>query len=313
MTNQQPFTFSAMIGGVATGDEFLARVQQAEALGYNSISLVDHFNRTFSPVPALTAALQAAPSIRALATVFNNDLRNPVLFAKEMATADQLGGGRLDVGIGAGWLERDYRESGIGYDRPGVRIERLEEALRIMKQVWSGEEFSFAGDHYTIEGHSGFPLPAQQPHPPIYIGGGGKKLLAVAGRQADIIGIHVRNKRDWSDDRPDNLRAEIEQKRGWIKEAAGGRFEQLRFALLLFAARVVDTATERDDEYARIASANNMPIDAAIDSPYFLVGAAGELAEQLQELRETFDISHFTIGGSDVDGFAPVLERLRNA
>lgn len=311
MTERQPFTFSAMFGGVETGAAFIERVGAIEQMGYGSVSMVDHFNRTFSPVPALAAVTVTAPSLRVVATVFNNDLRNPVLFAKEMATIDQLGGGRLDVGLGAGWLERDYRESGINYDQPGIRIERLEEAIRIMKRVWSGQAFSFDGDHYTIENHTGFPLPVQAPHPPIYIGGGGKRLLSVAGRQADIIGIHVRNGRDWSDDREDNLRAEIEKKIGWIRDAAGDRFARIRFALLLFAACVVNTSAERDAEYARIAEANNMPLEAAIDSPYYLAGTAGDLAEQLIELRETFGFSHFTIGGRDVDGFVPVLECLR--
>ncbi|MEZ4523498.1 MAG: TIGR03621 family F420-dependent LLM class oxidoreductase [Thermomicrobiales bacterium] len=311
MAEPRPLTFSAMVSGGESGTEFIGQVKRIEEIGFTSVSMVDHFNRTFAPVPALTAAAMAAPSLRVLATVFNNDLRNPVLFAKEMATIDQISDGRLDIGLGAGWLERDYLESGTSYDRPGTRIERLEEAIRIMKRAWSGEEFSFKGEHYTVKNHRGYPLPVQQLHPPIYIGGGGRRLLSVAGRQADIIGVHVRNGRDWSDDREDNLRVEIEKKIGWIRDAAGGRFAGIRLALLVFAARIVTSESERDAEYRRIAEANNMTIEAAVDSPYYLVGTAGELAHQFLELQESFGFSHFTIGGRDVEGFGPVLDELR--
>lgn len=310
MAEQRPFRFAAMVRGADSGSEFVERVQQIEQMGYSTVAMVDHFNPTYSPVPALTAAAMVAPSLRVLTTVFDNDFRNPVLLAKEIATIDQITGGRIDFGLGAGWHKVDYDQSGIQYDPPGVRISRMEEALTIFKNTWSGEEFSFEGEHYTIKNHQGYPLPVQQPHPPVYIGGGGKRILGIAGREADIIGVHVRFGPDGALDSADTIRAEMEKKIGWIRDGAGDRFEQIEFALLLFAAKVVDSESAKQAEIARIAKSIEISEQAVAASPYYLVGSESELVEQIQGLRETFNITHFTIVAGDVDGFAPVVQRL---
>lgn len=310
MTDQRPFKFAAMIRGADSGAEFLDRVRQIEQFGYTTLAMVDHFNPTYSPTPGLTAAAVAAPSLRVLATVYDNDFRNPVLLAKEIATLDQISGGRVDFGIGAGWLERDYEQTGIQYDRPGVRISRMEEALKIFKGAWSGEEFNFEGEFYSVKALRGYPLPVQQPHPPVYIGGGGKRILGIAGREADIIGVHVRFGPEGALDSADTIRAEMDKKFQWIRDGAGDRFDQIEFGLLLFAAKVVDSDSAKQAEIVSIAGANEMSEEAVAASPYFLVGSEDELAEQLQSLRETFNITHFTVVAPDVAGFAPVVARL---
>ncbi|MEZ4523497.1 MAG: TIGR03621 family F420-dependent LLM class oxidoreductase [Thermomicrobiales bacterium] len=310
MSNAAAFSFAAMIRSADSGEAFLDRVREIEQMGYSSVAMVDHFNPTYSPVPGLTAAAVAAPSLRVLTTVFDNDFRNPVLLAKEIATLDQISGGRVDFGLGAGWHKVDYDQSGIQYDPPGVRISRMEEALTIFKRAWSGEEFSFEGEHYTVKNHSGFPLPVQQPHPPIYIGGGGKRILGIAGREADIIGVHVRFGPEGALDSADTIRAEMEKKIGWIRDGAGDRFGEIRLALLLFAAKIVDSEADKQAEITRIAGANEMSEEAVAASPYFLIGSENELVEQIDGLHETFNISHFTIVAGDADGFAPVVRRL---
>jgi probable F420-dependent oxidoreductase len=310
MADRRPFKFAAMIRGGDSGEEFLGRVRQIESLGYNQVAMVDHFNPTYSPVPGLTAAAIVAPSLRVVATVFDNDFRNPVLLAKEMATLDQLSGGRVDVGIGAGWLLRDYEQSGVPYERAGVRISRMEEALAVMKGAWRGEPFSFEGEHYTIKDLEGYPPPVQQPHPPIYIGGGGDRMLSIAGREADIIGVHVRFGPERAATSEDVYRDEMIRKIDVIREAAGSRFDGIELALLLFGAKVIDSKADQEAEIARIAGANGMSVEEAAASPYFLVGSETELVEQIQGLRETFGISHFTIVAGDADGFAPVVARL---
>jgi probable F420-dependent oxidoreductase len=310
MAQQRPFRFAAMARSADTGQEFLDRVRQIEQMGYSTVAMVDHFNPTYSPMPALSAAAIVAPSVRVLATVFDNDFRNPVLLAKEIATLDQLSDGRVDFGLGAGWLQRDYDQTGIQYDPPGVRISRMEEALKVFKGAWSGDAFNFEGDHYSVKDHTGYPLPVQRPHPPIYIGGGGKRILGIAGREADIIGVHVRFGPEGALDSVDAINAEVEKKIGWIRDGAGERFDQIELALLLFAARVVESDAAKQAEIARIAEANDLSIGAATASPYFLVGTEDELVERIQGLRDTFNISHFTITPGDADGFAAVVKRL---
>ena len=310
MTDQRPFKFAAMIRDAVSGQEFLDRVRQIEQFGYTTLAMVDHFNPTYSPMPGLTAAAVAAPSLRVLATVFDNDFRNPVLLAKEIATLDQISGGRVDFGIGAGWLERDYEQTGIQYDRPGVRISRMEEALKVFKGAWSSKNFNFEGEYYNVKDLRGYPLPVQNPHPPVYIGGGGKRILGIAGREADIIGVHVRFGPEGALDSVDTIRAEMDKKFQWIRDGAGDRFDQIEFAVLLFASKVVGSDSEKQAEIASIAEANDMPESAVAASPYFLVGSEDELVDEIQMLRETFNITHFTVVAPDVVGFAPVVARL---
>jgi probable F420-dependent oxidoreductase len=311
MTEQRPFSFAAMMRGADSGGAFLDRVRQIEQLGYTTAAMVDHFNPTYSPTPGLTAAAVVAPSLRVLATVYDNDFRNPVLLAKEIATMDQITGGRVDFGLGAGWLERDYDQTGIQYDRPGVRISRMEEALKVFKGAWSGEAFSFEGDYYSVKDHTGYPSTVQDPHPPIYIGGGGQRILGIAGREADIIGVHVRFGPEGALDSVDTIRAEMEKKIDWIRAGAGDRFDQIELALLVFAVKVVASEADKQAEIESIAKSNEMSVAAVEASPYFLVGSEADLIEQIQGLRDTFNITHFTVTPDDVDGFAPVVKQLR--
>ena len=310
MTNQRAFNFAAMIRGADSGAGFIETVQQIEQHGYTTAAMVDHFNPTYAPTPGLMAAAMIAPSLRVLATVYDNDFRNPVLLAKEIATMDQITGGRVDFGLGAGWLERDYEQTGIQYDRPGVRISRMEEALAVFKGAWSGEAFNYDGEHYTVKDHTGFPVPAQKPHPPIYIGGGGQRILGIAGREADIIGVHVRFGPEGALDSADTFRAEMDKRIEWIKAGAGDRFDDIELALLLFAAKVVDSDAAKQREIESIAEANGLSVDAVEASPYFLVGTEDDMVEQVEGLRETYGVSHFTVTPGDVDGFSAVVKRL---
>lgn len=310
MPEKRPFTFAAMVRSGDTGQEFIDRVKEIESMGYSTAAMVDHFNPTFAPVPGLTAAALTAPSLRVLATVFDNDFRNPVLLAKEMATLDQLSNGRVDFGIGAGWMGSDYKQTGIQYDPPGVRISRMEEALTVMKGFWSGEEFNFNGEHYVIEGLRGYPAPVQQPHPPIYVGAGGKRILGIAGREADIIGVHVRFGPDGALDSVDTVREQMDKKFEWIRAGAGDRFDQIQFALLLFAATVVDSESAKQAEIASIAERIGQSEEAVAASPYYLVGSESELIEEIESLRETWGFSHFTVTADAADGFAPVVKKL---
>jgi len=164
--------------------------RKAEDLGYSTLDLPDHFSRQMAPMLALAVAGQVTSRLRFSAAMLDNDFRHPLVLAKELATLDVLSNGRVEAGIGAGWMATDYEFSGIPFDPPGVRIERLKETIAILKGLWGNEPFSFSGKHYNITNHEGTPKPAQKPHPPLLVGGGGKRVLRLAAREADIVGVN---------------------------------------------------------------------------------------------------------------------------
>lgn len=187
------------------GQELAAFSRELEDLGYYSIGFPDHFfighEDPFSPGEPFTAMGYAAAStttLRIVCIVACNDFRHPALFARSIATLDVLSDGRIEAGIGAGWYGPEFEATGIAFDGPGVRIERLEEALRVIKGMWTQDELSFEGKHYRISRLPGIPKPVQKPYPPILIGAGGEKMLALAGRHADVVGL-TSSLRDFND------------------------------------------------------------------------------------------------------------------
>ena len=310
----RPFRFAAAIPKPDRGDHFLEVVRRAESQGYTDFAIFDHFSPNFAPIAGLTAAAMVAPSMRVSCTVFDNDFRHPAVLAKEMATLDQLTGGRVDVGIGAGWLKSDYDQTGILYDRPGIRIDRMEEAIAIMRGLWTDGPVDFQGEHYTISGMEGHPKPAQHPLP-IFIGGGGRRMLNIAAREADIIGVHVRLGPTGGEEVTTDPRARLAEKIQWIRDDAEDRFGEIELAIQLFAVSIVDSGAEQQAEAERIAAASGimqLTPELVLESPYHLVGSENEIVEGLQDLRETFGITHFTVF-RDLDGFAPILDRLSGA
>ncbi len=188
--SERPFRFGVQLSGPADGPAWTEQARKVEDLGYSTITMPDHFTDQLAPITALTMAAAATSTLRIGALVLDNDYRHPVVLAKELATLDVLSAGRVEIGIGAGWMESDYRAAGIQYDRPGVRIDRLVEALAVINGAMGDGPFSFAGQHYTITEYDGLPTPVQRPRPPILIGGGGRRVLSIAAQEADIVGIN---------------------------------------------------------------------------------------------------------------------------
>src|SRR2546426_3745581 len=184
MSKPRPFRFAVQEHRAPSAKAWKDNARRVDAHGYSALYLPDHFTDQVGPFAALMAAADATTSLRVGSLVFDNDYRHPVVLAKEAATIDLLSDGRLDLGLGAGWLVSDYEQAGIPYDSPGTRIERMEEGLQIIKGLMAGGSFSFTGKHYRISGMEGFPLPVQKPHPPIVIGGGGRRMLSLAAREA---------------------------------------------------------------------------------------------------------------------------------
>ncbi|HSP27203.1 MAG TPA: TIGR03621 family F420-dependent LLM class oxidoreductase, partial [Ilumatobacteraceae bacterium] len=186
----KPFRFGVQLSAAATAREWTETARRTEALGYAVATMPDHFTGQLAPMPALQAVLDATTTLRAGALVFDNDYKHPAILAKELATMDVLSDGRVEIGLGAGWMISDYEQLGLPYDRPGVRIDRFVEGLAVLRGAMANGPFDFAGEHYTISGYDGLPQPVQSPHPPILIGGGGPRVLTIAAREADIVGVN---------------------------------------------------------------------------------------------------------------------------
>lgn len=303
-----PFRFGVTVPTVRSGPAWVDHVRRIERLGYSIVHVPDHFRDQLAPVPALTAAAMATTRLRVGSLVFSNDFRHPVVLAKEASTIDVLSGGRFELGLGSGWLREEYDQAGISFDAPGTRVERLTEAVAIVKGLLAGEAVTFAGRHYTITALKGRPSPVQRPHPPLLIGGGGPRMLALAAREASIVGLVPRARRDGGGlDRGDFGEAALREKVGWVRDAAGDRFEALELHALIQA---VILSGQRSVAAERVAARFGAGREALMDSPYVLIGTVDGICETLRKRREAYGISYLTVFDRDLDAFAPVVERL---
>ena len=279
-----PFRFGVTAPTVLSGPAWVERVRRIEGLGYSIVHVPDHFRDQLAPVPALTAAATATMRLRVGSLVFSNDFRHPVVLAKEAATLDVLSGGRFELGLGSGWLREEYDQAGIAFDAPGRRIERLAEAVAIVKGLLAGERVTLTGRHYAIAGLEGRPHPVQRPHPPILIGGGGQRTLSLAAREASIVGLVPRARRDGGGlDRADFGEAALRQKVDWVRAAAGDRFDSLELHALIQA--VVVTA-QRVAAAEQLAARFGVARELMLESPYVLVGTVDEICASLRERCE---------------------------
>ncbi len=303
------FRFAVQEHGTGSAADWRDRARTAEALGYSALYLPDHFTDQHGPIAALMSAADATTTLRIGSLVFDNDYRHPVVLAKEAASIDVLSDGRIDFGLGAGWQKSDYDRSGIAYDSAGVRIERMEEALKIVKGLWSGRSFSFTGKHYSVTDLEGTPVPLQKPHPPILLGGGGRRMLGIAGREADIVNVNfdLREGRVNRDLVRTGLAAATDEKLKWVRDAAGDRFAAIELSATIFLATVTD---DRDSMAAAVAGGLGMEPSDILDMPHFLIGTVDEIVEDLRRRRERYGISYVILPGDVRDAFAPVIERL---
>lgn len=308
-TTPRPFRFTLQASRLEHPDQLRPLARRAEAIGVSALTVADHLDDQLAPLAALMAVADATTTLRVGSLVFANDYRHPVMLAKEAATIDVLSGGRLELGLGAGWMTEDYRSAGIPMDRPGVRIARLEEGLRIITALWRDEPVDFEGEHYTVRGLAGLPKPVQHPGPPIVIGGGGKRVLGLAARWADIIGLNpvLRTGVIDADAGPSATAEATEEKIRHIREVAGERFERIELATRIHMAIVTD---ERDAIYDAFAGGFGLTPDQARQSPHALCGTVEQIVDDLLERRERFGISTIGLSAASLDDMAPVIERL---
>lgn len=301
----QPFRFGAMVGRTDGRRQWLDGVGAAEDLGYSTIFISDHFSDKLAPLPALAMAAAHTP-LRLGTLVLANDFRHPAVLAKEAATVDLLSEGRLELGIGTGWEEGDYAASGIPRDRPGVQVDRLEEAIAVLRGLWSAGDFDFEGDHYQIHS-TGLPKPGEG-RPTLIVGGGGRRMLGLAGRHADIVGISAAEIVSRADLARGITRAGelLDSKLEWIRAGAGDRFPTLELNILLFGVAVGD----REREAADMAGRWGASPDAILSSPHFLVGSEDEITADLIERRQKWGISYPAVPQSAWQSLSPVVQAL---
>ncbi len=295
-----PFRFGVQINSLPA-DSWQADVRQMESMGYDSIFVPDHFGPQWDPTTSLAAISAVTEKLNVGSLVYDVDYRHPVVFAKAAATLQVMSAGRHIFGLGAGWMETDYVEAGMQYDRPGIRIARLEEALQIITSMWENEKTSFEGEYYSTKEIAVATDLQGQARPPILIGGGGPRVLRLAGRYADIVGINPKliEGKVTKDTPADSTRERILEKIGWVREgaeAAGRNPDDIEFNSLTFVTAIADDVAGLR---AGIAGNSGMTVDEVADCPLFLTGSAQEIRERLEKRREETGISFIVIQGGD--------------
>jgi probable F420-dependent oxidoreductase len=295
-----PFRFGVQVSGLSP-KHWQQQVRRIEALGYSTLFLPDHFGKQWDPTTALPAFAAVCERLKVVSLVYDVDYRHPVLYAKAAATLHLLSGGRHEFGIGAGWMETDYVEAGMPYDRAGIRIERLDEALQIIFSMWANDRTSFEGKHYRIREIAQAASLRDGERPRVLIGGGGKRLLSLAGRHADIVGINpamVEGKitaATPADSTPERVREKV----GWVRaaaEEAGRNPDEIEFNSLTFVTAITDDPAPLRES---IAKNSGMTAEQVADCPLFLTGSAAEIRERLEKRREETGISYIVVQGGD--------------
>ncbi len=298
------------VSSATSAADWRDKARKVEDLGYSTLFMPDHFIDTeLAPMVAIGFAAAHTTTLRIGHLVLGNDYKHPAVVAKEAATIDLLSDGRHEFGLGAGWMQTDYDALGMQYDTPATRVERLEEALAVVKGAWSGEKFSFSGKHYVITDYVGTPKPSQQPQPPIVIGGGAPRVLRLAGREADIVGINpnLRKGAVTDDAIKTSLAEATRQKVEWVKEGAGDRFDDIELQIRYFLAAITDDA---ESLASAVASGFGMTAQDALDSGVALCGTVEGVCETLQRRREEWGVSYIVLGDEHIEAFAPVVAAL---
>lgn len=316
MASPRPFRFGIINEQMTSAADWTAQARRAESLGFSTFLIRDHFvpdffGLQFAPVAAMMAAAAATTTLRVGTLVFDNDFRHPVVLAKEAATVDLLSGGRLELGIGAGWLRSEYAGAGMAYDPAGVRIDRLEESIEILKGLFGKGPVCFSGKHYQIDGLEGYPKPVQEPGPPILIGAGKPRMLKLAGRVADIVGIMTTSVATGVvvEDVRDRMWDAVERQIALVREGAGDRFDQIELSTVATIVIDDDRLAATEALIARRGWEGITP-EQVWSMPAIFIGSVDQIAADMQERRERLGFSYYVVDSASVERVAPVVERM---
>jgi probable F420-dependent oxidoreductase len=309
----RPFRFLADARGIGNVRDLTETARRAEAIGIDTLVIPDHLIPQLSPIAAMGAIVAINDRLRVSAFVLNNDLRHPAVLAQDLASLDVLSDGRLDVAIGAGWNRPEYDAIGLAFDSTRVRQARLAEAVAVLKGCFGDGPFSFAGEHYTISDHDAHPKPVQRPHPPFLIGGGGRRTLELAAREADIVGLAPRILPNGAPD-PRSVTVEgTREKIEWVRDAAGDRFDGLELNAYpsMTAVSITDAPMREARELAaQLTRRSGIEVTAEelLESPHIFINSVDGFVEKLTRLRSELGISSIMVG--EVGELDRVVERL---
>lgn len=305
-STRRPFRFGIQLYQAASRAAWQETARRAESLGYDILVIPDHIGQgTLGYAPALMAVAGATRSLRIGTLVLDNDFRHPALVASEAATLDALSEGRFELGIGAGWDRTDYDVSGIPFDAPKARVSRLAESIQIIKRLFGDDPVTFAGEYYTVRDLKNSPRLVQRPHPPILIGGGGKRMLSIAAREADIVSVMPPGLGSESipDLRASSMRRGVER----VREVAGVHFEHVELNTLLQRLVITDDTRQAAED---LAQKWHMTGEEALETPWALIGTVDQIVDTLRERRERHGVSYWAVHDRMMEAFAPVVARL---
>ncbi|WP_410563032.1 TIGR03621 family F420-dependent LLM class oxidoreductase [Amycolatopsis sp. cmx-4-61] len=279
----RPFRFGVAMYEPGSRAEWVAKCRRAEDLGYDVVGVVDHLGRV-APVPALLLAAEATERIRLNTYVLNASFHNPVLLARDLAALDKFTGGRVEIGIGAGYVRAEFEAAGIDWGTPGRRFGRLVDVVGEIERAF-----------------------ADRPRPPLLLGGRGDRMLTFAAAHADTIALTGTAPGAAEGRLALASSAALAERAAFARRVLDGRDTELN--LMVHFVRITG------DRRAALEAAHELVPHLGVDElgalATVLAGSADAVAEQLQGTRETLGTSYFTVLEDDLTTLAPVIEKLR--
>lgn len=318
--NKHKFRFSWQAFEAESAKDWQEKAKKAEDSGFSAFHLADHYLgpgpaldaashpvQNIAAVPAIMAAASATNSIKVGCRVFCTSYRPAGVLAKEAMTIDFLTEGRLELGLGAGWVTSEYEALGIPFDPPGKRITRLEETIAVVKAHMKGEDLNFNGDQVKASGYQGLPA-SPSGKVPLMIGGGAPRILGIAGREADIVSINYNNSSGHLAGSRETDTAEATLKKiEWIKEGAGNRFDDIELEIGAYLTVVTDNQTETAESFTDMLG---MSVEEVLSFPHALIGSVDYICEELEKRRELFGITYISFPDSAAESAIPIVEKL---
>jgi probable F420-dependent oxidoreductase len=316
MRPARPFRFGVFAESARSRGALLDTARRAEGFGYATFLLRDHFiaapfGHQLAPLTALAAVVDVTKTLRVGTLVLSNDYRHPVILAKEIATLDVLSNGRVELGLGAGFSQAEYDQAGMRFDPPGVRVGRLEEAIRVLKGLFADAPLTFTGKHYSITHFDGFPKPVQRPHPPILVGAAGERMLSIAAREADIIGFQTvsTTNRVVSNDPGVRLASNVAQKVEQVRQIAGDRFDRIELSMVVTVI-ITERRLEAAELFAHEKGWNEISAEQVLEMPSIFIGSVDQIIEEMQARRERYGFSYLVLFDHAMEMTAPIVARL---
>lgn len=314
----KPFRFGIINEQMKSPQAWVQHVQRIESLGFSTFLIRDHFvpdffGEQYAPLSALIMAASVTTTLRIGTMVIGNDYRHPAILAKEIATIDAFSGGRFEFGLGAGWLKPEYEQAGMSYDKNGVRVSRLEEAIAVYKGLFADEPFYHQGEFYCIDGLHIKPQSIQQPHPPLLVGAGKLRMLKLAGREADIVGMLTTSVSSGvvDTDPSERFSDSVKQKLAWVKEGAGSRFDQLELSLIPSVV-ITDSPQSTAQKLIERNRWQGVTVEQVLEMPAVFMGTVGDVARSMIERRQQYGFSYYVFSDKDIETVIPIIEKLRN-